>query len=101
MTDAELLAHFPRAVLEEVAAVLRHGQAKHGAPSPSETGGGQRVIDHLMHAHGHVALAVASTRAGRPSIDHATGHADTIHAIARLILARGLELDGEGAEGMR
>jgi hypothetical protein len=93
MTDAELLACFPRAVLEEVAEVLRHGQVRYRAPSPAETGGGQTVVDHLRHAYGHVAAAGFAAGQGMPvAIDEATGKADSVHAIARLVLARGLEL---------
>ena len=83
-TDAAaLLACFPPGVLAEVAAVLREGAAAKGC-APHETGGGQTREDHLAHALDHVhGASVGDT--SEPHIDH---------AIARLVLARGLELAG-------
>ena len=83
-TDAAgLLACFPAGVLEEVADVLRAGAAAKGC-APHETGGGQTREDHLAHALDHVhGASVGDT--SEPHIDH---------AIARLVLARGLELAG-------
>lgn len=93
---------FPPGVLAEVAAVLRHGAAKTGAPSPAETGGGQTIVDHLRHAYGHVAAAGFAANTGLPpAIDHETGRSDISHAIARLALARGLELAGSDSHFMR
>ena len=78
-----LLACFPAGVLENVAPVLRAGGERHGVAA-SETGGGQTREDHLAHAIDHVhGASVGDT--SEPHIDH---------AIARLVLARGLELAG-------
>jgi hypothetical protein len=80
---------FPPGVLAEVAAVLRHGQAKYSAASPAETGGGQTREDHIRHAIAHVYGAAM----GDESEPHIA------HAIARLALARGLELAAAGGGG--
>ena len=70
------------------------------APSPAETGGGQTIVDHLRHAYGHVAAAGFAANTGLPpAIDHETGRSDISHAIARLALARGLELAGSDSHG--
>jgi len=83
VSDAELVACFPPGVLERVADVLREGGEAKGC-APHETGGGQTFDDHLRHALDHV-YGAAHGDASEPHIDH---------AIARLVLARGLELTG-------
>lgn len=86
--DAALLADarcFPPGVLAEAAAVLRAGGARHGVAA-NATGGGQTREDHLRHALDHV-YGAAMGDESEPHIDH---------AIARLALARGLELAAAG-----
>lgn len=96
MTDAEILSCFPPGVLAEAAEVLRHGARKYAAASASQTGSGQTVADHLRHAFGHVVGAGFAANMGLPpAIDAETGRSDITHAIARLALARGLELEAD------
>lgn len=74
-----LVACFPPGVLAEVAEVLVAGGIRHGCAA-HESGGGQTFDDHLRHALDHVYGVVQG----------ATDQPHLAHAIARLVLARGV-----------
>lgn len=101
MTDHASVDGYPAGLLAEVADVLRRGGERHGVGA-SETGGGQTAIDHLAHAIDHVHNVMDDFSAGRPvRIDPSTGRSELVHALARLVLVRGLEPASAGGSGQR